>query len=54
MKLEGCEVVIKCEGKGMREYGRAVREDGKAVSCYIASQPGKVSAVQDVYAQCNF
>ena len=51
MILEGCEVVVKCEGKSMEEYEVTVSEDGKAVACYIASQPGKVSAVQDVNAQ---
>ena len=51
MKLEGCEVVVKCGGKSMREYETTVSEDGKVVSCFIASQPGKVSAVQDVNAQ---
>ena len=51
MKLEGCKVVVKCGGKTLRGYKRAVSEDGKAVSCFIASQPGKVSVVQDVNVQ---
>ena len=35
----------------MTEYEKTVSEDGKVVTCCIASQPGKVSAVQDINAQ---
>jgi len=44
MKLGGCQVIIKCDDRTMREVGTAVTGCGKAVSCYIASQPGKVRA----------
>ena len=43
MKLGGCKVDIECNGRFVREVGTAVAEDGKTVSCYIISQPGKVS-----------
>ena len=42
MKLGGCEVIIKCDNKAMREIN-PVASDDKHKSCYIASQPGKVS-----------
>ena len=46
MKLEGCQVVIKCGGVSMREFSQEVDEDGNIISCYIASQPGKASDIQ--------
>lgn len=51
MILKGCQVVVKCGGDSMTEYEKTVSEDGKVVTCCIASQPGKVSAVQDINAQ---
>lgn len=45
MKLGGCQVVLKCDGKAIREFNPGTSEDGKETFCYIASQPGKVSAV---------
>jgi hypothetical protein len=45
MKLGGCQVVIKCDGKTIREVNpRMDGDDDKAIVCFIASQPGKVSA----------
>ena len=38
-------MVIKCDDKEMREYSPTVWEDGRGIDSYIASQPGKVSAV---------
>ena len=44
MKLGGCKVVIKCDDKDMREFSPEMSKNGKITGCYIASQPGKVSA----------
>lgn len=46
-------MVIKCDGKEMREYSPAMWEDGEGISCYIASQPGKVSAVVYDFTPAN-
>jgi len=44
MKLGGCEAVIKSDGKVVREVGTTLDDDGKTASCFLVSQPGKVSA----------
>jgi len=46
MKLGGCQVVIKCGNTTMREFVPTVSEGGKQATCWIASQPGKVSVGQ--------
>lgn len=43
MKLGGCQVLIKCNDRAVGEIDTIVGDDGESVSCYIASQPGKVS-----------
>lgn len=37
----------------VREYSPTVTEDCKEITCYIASEPGKVSAVQQACTQRN-
>jgi len=42
MKLGGCQVVLKCNNRVVREIDTGVTEDGE-ISCYIESKPGEVS-----------
>jgi len=45
MKLGKCKVFIKCDGSNVREFNPVVHDGGRKVSCWIASEPGKVSVV---------
>lgn len=53
MKIGGCQVVIKCGGVAMREHRPDVNENGSEITCYLASQPGKVSAPIQCHTNMN-
>lgn len=44
LQHNGYSAYIKCEGKELEVYGVGV-EDEKTVSCWVASEEGKVTSV---------